>query len=126
MSQRKPDFELEATLVKDHSVIGGLAREAVPPRLELVRGPDAPRTLALGPAETVVGRSHQANICIESSLLSRRHISIKRHGPEFRLSDLDSANGVFLNGVRVHSAGLRDGDTIQIGDVVFVFREGIA
>ena len=126
MSQRKPDFEPEATLVKDHSVIGGVSREAVPPRLELVRGPMAPRTLPLGLDETVVGRSHQANICIESSLLSRRHVSIKKTGPEFRWRDLDSANGVFLNGVRVHSASLHEGDTIQIGDVVFVFREGVA
>ena len=126
MSQDKPRFDYETTLVKDHSVIHGVSRAAVPPRLELVRGPEAPRTLALGPDETVVGRSHQANICIESSLLSRGHISIKKIGPEFRLNDLDSANGVFLNGVRVHSAGLHEGDTIQIGDVVFVFREGAA
>ncbi|MFT3723991.1 MAG: FHA domain-containing protein [Hyphomonadaceae bacterium] len=125
MSNDKPPFDFETTLVKDHSVIAGVNRDAVPPRLELARGPGAPRTLALGPDETVVGRSHQANICIESSLLSRRHISIRRSGPEFRLNDLESANGVFLNGVRVHSAGLHEGDTIQIGDVVFVFREGV-
>jgi pSer/pThr/pTyr-binding forkhead associated (FHA) protein len=124
VSKDKPDFDLETTVVKDHSVIAGVGRSAVPPRLELVRGPEAPRTLPLGLHETVVGRSHQANICIESSLLSRRHIVIKKTGPEFRLNDLDSANGVFLNGVRVHSAGLHEGDTIQIGDVVFVFREG--
>ncbi|MFZ5894552.1 MAG: FHA domain-containing protein [Myxococcota bacterium] len=126
MSKNKPEFDVESTLVKDHSVIAGFERAAVPPRLELVRGPQAPRTLPLGPGETVIGRSHQANICIESSLLSRRHIAIKKQGPEFRLNDLDSANGVFLNGVRVHSAGLHEGDTIQIGDVVFVFREGVA
>jgi pSer/pThr/pTyr-binding forkhead associated (FHA) protein len=38
--------------------------------------------------------------------------------------DLESANGVYLNGVRVHSAGLFEGDTIQIGDVLLMFREG--
>lgn len=124
MSKDKPDFDLETTVVKDHSVITGVGRNAVPPRLELVRGPEAPRVLPLCPDETVVGRSHQANICIESSLLSRRHMLIRKSGPEFRLNDLDSANGVFLNGVRVHSAGLFEGDTIQIGDVVLVFREG--
>jgi hypothetical protein len=30
---------------------------------------------------------------------------------------------VYLNGVRAHSAVLHDGDTLQIGDVVFVFHE---
>jgi pSer/pThr/pTyr-binding forkhead associated (FHA) protein len=38
--------------------------------------------------------------------------------------DLESSNGVFLNGVRVHSAALHEGDVIQIGDAVLVFREG--
>lgn len=125
MSTKKPEFDLETTLVKDHSVVSGLSRQATPPRLDLMRGPGAPRTLVLTGNEVVIGRSHQANICIESSLLSRRHAMIKQTGAEFRLSDLDSANGVFLNGVRVHSAGLHEGDTIQIGDVVLVFREGV-
>ncbi len=124
MSTKKPEFEVEATLVKDHSVVAGVTRSAIPPRLELVRGPTAPRSLSLSGDEVVIGRSNQANICLESSLLSRRHALIRKLGPEFRLFDLESANGVFLNGVRVHSAGLHEGDTIQIGDVVLVFHEG--
>lgn len=124
MSTKKPEFELEATLVKEHSVVSEVGRMAVPPRLDLVRGPLAPRTVSLSSDEVVIGRSNQANICIESSLLSRRHVMIKKLGPEFRLIDLESANGVFLNGVRVHSAGLHEGDAIQIGDVVMLFHEG--
>jgi hypothetical protein len=31
---------------------------------------------------------------------------------------------MFLNGIKTHSAVLREGDTIQMGDVVFVFHEG--
>jgi pSer/pThr/pTyr-binding forkhead associated (FHA) protein len=37
--------------------------------------------------------------------------------------DNDSRNGVFLNGVKVHSAVLRDGDVIQVADSVFVYHE---
>jgi pSer/pThr/pTyr-binding forkhead associated (FHA) protein len=37
--------------------------------------------------------------------------------------DNDSHNGILLNGVRVHSAVLRDGDVIHVADSVFVFRE---
>ena len=72
----------------------------------------------------VVGRSVQVHISIDSGLISRRHIVLKRAGPEYSCEDLNSSNGMFLNGVKVHSAVLRDGDTLQIGDVVFVFREG--
>lgn len=124
MSNKRPDFKTEATLVRDHSVIGSVERPASPPRLALVRGLGAPRVYPLEAAETVIGRSTQAAICIESSLLSRRHLSIHKIGSEYRLTDLDSANGVYLNGVRIHSAGLHEGDAIQIGDLVFTFHEG--
>ncbi|HWA76201.1 MAG TPA: FHA domain-containing protein [Polyangiaceae bacterium] len=124
MANIKPSFESESTLVKDHSVVGEAPRRATLPRLEMVRGLGAPRRWELTSEETVIGRSTQANICIESSLLSRKHAAIHKRGPEFRLTDLDSANGVYLNGVRVHSAGLHEGDTIQIGDAVFTFHEG--
>jgi pSer/pThr/pTyr-binding forkhead associated (FHA) protein len=39
------------------------------------------------------------------------------------LADNDSENGVFLNGVKIHSAVLRDGDVIQMADNVFVYHE---
>ena len=110
--------------MREHSVVASMERPASPPRLALARGPGAPRDYPLSAAETVIGRSTQAGICIESSLLSRRHVAIHKVGPEYRLTDLDSANGVYLNGVRVHSAGLHEGDVIQIGDLVFAFHEG--
>ena len=68
-------------------------------------------------------RSNQATLHIDSALLSRRHVAIKTNGPEHRLYDLDSANGVYVNGIKAHSAILHDGDTVQIGDVVLVFHE---
>ena len=38
--------------------------------------------------------------------------------------DNDSHNGIFLNGVKIHSAVLRDGDVIQAADSTFVYYEG--
>ena len=49
---------------------------------------------------------------------------IHREGPEYAFADLDSANGVFLNGVKAYAAVLREGDQLQVGDVVFRYREG--
>ncbi len=100
-----------------------MGRSGKQPLLEQVRGPGAPRRFPLAVAETVVGRGQQANVTIDSALLSRRHVVFKRNGPELTLVDLDSANGVFVNGVKAHSAVLHEGDTIQIGDVVFVLHE---
>jgi predicted component of type VI protein secretion system len=114
--------DLESTVAGDVSIVS-VGRRHRTPWLEQLRGPGAPREFSLGPGETVVGRSTQATLHIESALLSRRHVSIRRDGPEHRVYDLDSANGVYVNGVKAHSAVLHDGDTLQIGDVVLVFHE---
>ena len=125
MAKSQGDFdpELESTLAGDVSIVAGIARAKKDPTLEQVRGPGAPKSHPLRLAETVFGRGTQSNVTIESALLSRRHVAVRRAGPEFSFEDLGSANGVYLNGVRAHSAVLHDGDTLQIGDVVFVFHE---
>ena len=101
-----------------------IARPKKPFLLEQVAGPGAPRAFTLELDETVFGRSLQANISIESGGISRKHAVVRRAGPEFSVTDLNSANGIYLNGVKTHSAILREGDTLQMGDVVFVFHEG--
>jgi len=106
-----------------------LATSAVPRHkrpfwLEQVAGPGAPREFTLELDETVLGRSLSANISIESSGISRQHAVIRRAGPEYSVADLNSANGMYLNEVKTHSAVLREGDVVQLGDVIFVFHEG--
>ena len=125
---RKPGRELGA--LDEETVIGqpelSPASRAYnkPFMLQQVEGPGSPRDYILDLDEIVVGRSTQAHIAIDSGLLSRRHIALRRSGLEFVVTDLDSSNGMFLNGVKAHSAVLREGDTIQIGEVVFVYHEG--
>lgn len=97
-----------------------LARSAV---IEQIRGPGAPQRHLLLEERVVVGRS-EGEIRIASAELSRAHMRIERAGAEYTCLDLDSSNGVYLNGVRIHSAVLRDGDQIQLGDVVFLFHAG--
>lgn len=125
MSKPNGDYdpEAEATLAGDVSIVESVGRARRLPSLEQVQGPGAPQRYSLSLAETVIGRGTQANITIDSALLSRRHVAVRRAAPEHSFVDLGSANGVFLNGVRAHSAVLHDGDTLQIGDVVFVFHE---
>ena len=70
-----------------------------------------------------IGRSSSADITIESSELSRQHAELKREHGTFAVKDLDSTNGVFLNGTRIHAAQLYHGDLLQLGGMVFEFRE---
>ena len=71
----------------------------------------------------VVGRSSSADITIDSSELSRQHAELKRAHGTFAITDMDSTNGVFLNGTRIHAAQLYHGDLLQLGGLVFEFRE---
>jgi pSer/pThr/pTyr-binding forkhead associated (FHA) protein len=56
--------------------------------------------------------------------VSRLHASIESCRNGFRIVDLDSSNGVFVNETRVSSALLHDGDMIQLGSVVLRYCRG--
>jgi pSer/pThr/pTyr-binding forkhead associated (FHA) protein len=102
-----------------------LSLEQQPSSLEMITGPGAPKTYELFHDEVVVGRAIDADIPINSTDLSRKHIALKRSANgQHTVVDLGSRNGVYLNGVKVHAALLHDGDNLQLGTVVFIFHEG--
>ncbi|RME77114.1 MAG: FHA domain-containing protein, partial [Planctomycetota bacterium] len=63
----------------------------------------------------VIGRSRTADLVIEDPMLSRRHCRIEREGARFAITDLDSANGTFVEGIRVRRAPLGIGQTVRFG-----------
>jgi hypothetical protein len=64
---------------------------------------------------TRIGRSVAAELRFEDTTVSRRHAVLARTGNGVRLLDDRSLNGVEVNGTRVESRLLRDGDEIRIG-----------
>ncbi len=92
--------------------------------LEQCEGKGSPRVIVLEGDEMVIGSAPGARIRLASKRASRRHVILRLRGTDCMLLDNDSHNGVLLNGVRVHSAVLRDGDVIQVADSVFVYSEG--
>lgn len=80
-------------------------------------------------AVTVIGRDHQhCNMVFGDELLSRRHCSVVRVADdEYVLLDMNSSNGVVVNGSRIHQHTLRPGDRVELGGVLLSFRlEGAA
>ncbi len=72
----------------------------------------------------VIGRALECDIVITSKRVSREHARVRREGWRTVLEDLGSTNGVFLNDELVLApADLRDGDRVQIGDVVLIFHD---
>lgn len=70
-----------------------------------------------------VGRSADNDIQLPSEKISRQHAVIKLEDGDFRIYDLGSANGTFVNGERVRApVSLMDGDTVRVADVTLVFK----
>jgi FHA domain len=67
--------------------------------------------------ETVrVGRSSENDIVIgEAAMVSGRHLEIRKEGDTWRIVDLNSTNGTFLNGERITEAGLEPPCVIRLG-----------
>lgn len=95
-----------------------------PHELRIIDG-DVPReTMYLADQSVVIGRAPDADFRIMSADLSRRHARLTRTRRGFECRDLGSRNGVYVNAVEVESAILRDGDCIQLGNVVLLYLEG--
>ena len=78
----------------------------------------------LGPNPVMIGRSRACTISIrDDERLSRTHCLVRRRHGRWIVTDLNSANGVYVNGRRVSEAELKDGDVIQVGRTLFVFVE---
>lgn len=74
-----------------------------------------PITVGRLPANTLEFRSDEK--------MSRRHFMVKSTPDGYLLVDLDSINGTYVNAERVTKHLLKDGDRIQAGQTLFVFKE---
>jgi pSer/pThr/pTyr-binding forkhead associated (FHA) protein len=77
--------------------------------------------------EVTIGRKEGNTIRLTDRNISRRHVQLARLGGIYKLRDLDSYNGVLVNGKRVEGeSSLNNGDQIQIGDYTIVVEEEAA
>jgi Protein of unknown function (DUF3662)/FHA domain len=74
---------------------------------------------------TVIGRSRDCDIQIEDPSASRRHAEVRQEGTAYWIVDLDSTNGLEVNGLRTQRAKLDHGDKITIGSTEISFRRDV-
>ncbi|UEB26129.1 MULTISPECIES: ATP-binding cassette domain-containing protein [Mycobacterium] len=70
----------------------------------------------------VIGRAEDSDIVISDVLASRHHAYLVPGPTGMEIHDAQSINGTFVNGTRILSAPLTDGDVVTIGNVDLVFN----
>ena len=77
---------------------------------------------AITRSRTVIGRGHDADITVDDTGISRKHVEILWDGSRAEVNDLGSTNGSELNGARITRAPLPTDSVISIGRTRIVFR----
>jgi len=91
-------------------------------RLEVIVGAGmSRRTYPIGTRGLTLGRSENRDVVIPDPAASRHHCTILPRDGTFVLRDMGSANGVFVNSVRVRESVLSTGDRIRIGNTEMRF-----
>jgi pSer/pThr/pTyr-binding forkhead associated (FHA) protein len=89
--------------------------------LVVKRGPNAGSRFLLDQPLTLAGRHPDSDVFLDDVTVSRRHAEFRREHGQFRVVDIGSLNGTYVNGEPVESAVLANGDEIQIGKFRLVF-----
>jgi hypothetical protein len=71
---------------------------------------------------TILGRSREADIQVPFPEVSRRHAQVIWEANDWVIQDLESQNGVLVNGQKTKKQILKDGDLIEVGPQKFIFR----
>lgn len=92
-----------------------------PARLIVVSSNFARQEFPLEKAAMVIGRTDDNDIVLNHRSISRHHAKIVRDGDHYHVVDLQSANGVRVNGEDYNKVELRKGDQIDLGHVRLIF-----
>jgi len=88
----------------------------------VVSGSGVGTRYVLSESKQRIGRDSRCEIHLDDTETSRKHAEIEFAKGEYLLTDLKSSNGTIVNGKVIQSKVLCDGDRIQIGKFLFVFR----
>jgi transcriptional regulator with GAF, ATPase, and Fis domain len=87
-------------------------------RVVVVEGPDASREFELDankPSRILLGTSEVCDLRLTDPTVSRRHAAFEVAGRRYRLTDLQSTNGTFVDGVSIVEAFVRGGEIVRCG-----------
>jgi pSer/pThr/pTyr-binding forkhead associated (FHA) protein len=95
------------------------------PRLCVLSGPDTGKSLEIPPppARLLVGRDESCQLVLPDADISREHAELRHDLDGVLICNLESKNGLEINGQLVLQRRLRDGDEITLGHTRLLFEE---
>jgi pSer/pThr/pTyr-binding forkhead associated (FHA) protein len=84
--------------------------------LVILTGPRAGASFALAKPRTIVGRGPGVDVTLGDPAMSRQHMAVEIRDGRFQVRDLDSTNGLMLNGRVITASELKHGDRLKAGD----------
>ncbi len=93
------------------------------PRLIVIKGADEGRQFELQGDVFTVGRDASNSVRLHDHEVSRRHAEFRPADGSYRLVDVGSANGTFVNHQPIKDVALAPGDHIRIGQSILVYSE---
>jgi pSer/pThr/pTyr-binding forkhead associated (FHA) protein len=82
---------------------------------------ETPFTFRIVPGNMkTVGRSIGAEFIVDAAMVSRLHCRLSAGAAQLEVVDLGSTNGTFVNGQRVATASLKEGDKLGVGRVELI------
>ena len=91
------------------------------PNLQILQGPDKGASFSIEESPIIIGRN-SPDLPLTDNTISRRHSELARVDKTWYISDLQSANGTYVNGVKVlEPMALKQGDQVRCGTTIIVF-----
>ena len=94
-------------------------------RLYVLSGPDLGKSFEVAPGATL-GRATDCAAVMRDHSVSRQHARLECHDDRWSIVDLDSRNGLVVNGKKTKHAELPDGIEFQLGEVLVRFRSVVS
>ena len=79
------------------------------------------RSLPVEQRRVLIGRSRECDVQLADANVSRRHAELRQEGASYWIVDLDSTNGIEVNGRKLKRSKLESGDRVTLGSTELVF-----
>ncbi len=91
------------------------------PRLVCLTGTLRGKEFILDRTPVRIGRSDENDLLIDHPSISRKHCSLSLENDAWKVLDVESRNGIRVNGEPYAAIGVRSGDTVELGHLKFAF-----